>query len=189
MILSDKTILEYIKKGYIEISPKGVFKEKNVQPSSIDLHLDHLFRVFKNFTDTHIDIKKEFDVTELIDISKNGFLIMHPGEFLLGSTVEYVKIPDFLVGRMEGRSSFGRLGLIVHATAGYIDPGFVGNITLEMLNVSNIPIKLYPDIRIAQLTFEELTTPAMHPYGKAQTNKYEGQIGPTRSAIWKDFIK
>ncbi len=186
MILSDKTIKERIKKEEIIIDPINL---DNIQPSSVDLHLGNKFLVFHNYAYEILDVKQKINNTNMIEVEEGGFFIMHPHEFVLGNTGEYVEIPDDLVGRLDGRSSIGRLGLIIHATAGFIDPGFKGNITLEMLNVSNIPIKIYPGMRIAQISYEALSTPAEKPYGSANgRSKYNGQTDPTPSQIWKDFI-
>ena len=185
MILSDKTIKEKIANGELEITP---FDESCVQPASVDLHLDSRIIVFRNHQFAVLDVKEKIENSELINVSKEGFFIIHPGQFVLGNTVESFKLPDNLLGRLDGRSSIGRLGLIVHATAGFIDPGYKGNITLEMLNVSTIAIKLYVDMRIGQISFEYLTTPSDIPYGsKKGRNKYNGQTDPLPSMIWKDF--
>ncbi|NUN11818.1 dCTP deaminase [Candidatus Micrarchaeota archaeon] len=184
MILSDKTILERIQAKDLVVDP---FKKECVQPSSIDLHLSHEFRVFKFTNHSVIDLKDEVkDYTELVSVKDKPFII-HPGEFTLGSTVERVKIPLDLVARLEGKSSLGRLGIIVHATAGYIDPGFEGHITLELNNVGKIPVALYPNMRIAQISFQTMSTPPLRPYGQAG-NRYQGQTGPTESRIAKDAI-
>ncbi len=185
MILSDKSIKERIKKGDIIVDPLNM---DDIQPASIDLHLGNKFVIFKNYLTDIYDVKKNIDNTETVDIGGDGFFIVHPNEFILASTVESFKIPDDIVGRLEGRSSIGRTGLIVHMTAGFIDPGFKGNITLEMMNFSAIPIKIYPNMRICQIAFEELTTKADVPYGaKAVRNKYSGQSDPVPSRIWKEF--
>lgn len=150
--------------------------------------MDSEFRVFKNTQKAYLDVKEDFSqYMELIKIPKDKPLIIHPGEFLLGTTIEKFTIPDDLVAQLMGRSSIGRLGIIVHATAGFIDPGFSGFITLEMTNVANIPIALYPGMRIGQVSFTRLTTPAAHPYSPKRGSKYSGQKGPTASKIWKDF--
>ncbi len=183
MVLSDDDIKKEVKKGHIGIDP---YDEKSVQPSSYDLHLDCKFLLFKNYKLGVYDVKEKNDINELVDVSSDGFFIIHPGEFILGSTLEKVSIPANLVSRIEGKSSIGRIGLIVHATAGYVDPGFSGNLTLEMTNLLNIPIKIYPGMKIAQLAFFEMKSTPSRLYGDSG-NKYKGQEGPTQSRIWKDF--
>lgn len=185
MILSDKDIKSEIKKRRIKISPLVL---ENIQPASLDVRLGNEFRIFKNSTKAFLDVKEPIeDIMELIKVKKGGQIIIHPGEFLLGTTVEKVCIPDDIVAQLNGRSSIGRLGIIVHATAGFIDPGFEGFITLEMTNVANIPIALYAGMRIGQLAFTRLTSTAEKPYGPKKGSKYKGQVGPTTSRIWKDF--
>jgi dCTP deaminase len=185
MILSDVDIRREVKKGHLLISP---YDSSSVQPASYDVKLGHEFRIFKNIHKPFLDVKNHLeDFMELIKIKKRGHLIIHPGEFVLGTTVEKVKIPKDLIARLDGKSSLGRLGIIVHATAGYIDPGFNGYITLEMTNVANIPITLYPGMRIGQVSFMRLETPAGRPYGRIRKSKYQGQKGPTVSRVWRDF--
>lgn len=185
MILSDFDLLKEIKKGSIVITP---FDKKNIQPASYDVTLGGEFRIFKNSQKAFLDTKEDFSsFMELIKIPDGNPLIVHPGEFLLGTTLEKVKIPNNLVAQLMGRSSIGRLGIIVHATAGFIDPGFEGYITLEMSNMANIPIALYPGMRIGQLSFTRLSSDAKNPYSKKRGSKYSGQKGPTVSRIWKDF--
>ena len=185
MILSDTDIKKEIKKKRLIISP---FKPSSIQPASYDVVLGNEFRIFKNTQKAYLDVKEDFSsFMELIKIPKGKPLIIHPGEFLLGTTLEKFTIPDTLVGQLMGRSSIGRLGIIVHATAGFIDPGFEGHVTLEMTNVANIPIALYPGMRIGQVSFTRLTTPAKNPYSQKKGSKYTGQKGPTVSKIWKDF--
>ncbi len=187
MILSDIDIKKEIKAKRLIVTP---FNPKNIQPASLDVKLGNEIRIFKNTQKAYLDVKEPFeDYMELIKIPKDKPLIVHPGEFLLGTTVEKVKLPNDLVGQLNGRSSLGRLGIIVHATAGFIDPGFDGYITLEMTNVANIPIALYPGMRIGQIAFIRLSTPSSKPYGKKLNSKYLGQKGPTTSRIWKDFEK
>jgi dCTP deaminase len=184
MILSDRTIREQIDAGRIVIDP---FDSACVQPSSVDLHVDSQFRVFANSRYPFIDVKEEMpDLTELVEVKPDEPFILHPGEFVLGSTAERVGIPDDLVARLEGKSSLGRLGLLIHSTAGYVDPGWDGYLTLELSNVANLPITLYPGMKIGQISFFMLTTPADVPYGSAG-NKYQGQRGPTPSRFFRDF--
>jgi dCTP deaminase len=186
MILSDRTILEEIKLGRIEIDP---FEEQCVQPSSVDLHVDRTFRTFHNARYPYIDVKKEMpELTELVEVQGEQPFILHPGEFVLGSTVERVRLPDDLVARLEGKSSLGRLGLLIHSTAGYVDPGWDGYLTLELSNVANLPITIYAGMKIGQISFFRLSTPAEHPYGsKDRGSKYQGQRGPTASRFFEEF--
>ncbi len=186
MILSDHTISESIASGRITIEP---FEPSHVQPSSVDLCLDHRFLVFRNHIRGLIDVKQDLtDLTELIEIDPDGVFILHPGEFVLGSTAERIALPDDLVGRIEGKSSLGRLGLLIHTTAGFVDAGFDGFITLELSNVASLPITLYPGMKIGQISFLQMTTPADHPYGTGTLgSKYSGQVGPTASQYWKNF--
>ena len=140
MILSDRSIREAIEAGRIVIEPLG---DDCIQPSSVDLHIDRLFRVFRNHTMGHIDVKQDLEaLTELVEVAADGVFILHPGEFVLGATAERIGVPDDLVGRLEGKSSLGRLGLLIHSTAGFIDAGWDGHITLELSNVANLPITL-----------------------------------------------
>jgi dCTP deaminase len=185
MILSDRTIREQIEAGRIVIDP---FDPVCVQPSSVDLHVDAEFRVFRNNRYPFIDVKQEQDLTELVEVKPDEAFILHPGEFVLGSTLERVAIPDDLVARLEGKSSLGRLGLLIHSTAGYVDPGWDGYLTLELSNVANLPITIYPGMKIGQISFFRLTTAAETPYGGAG-NKYQGQRGPTASRIHEEFTK
>jgi dCTP deaminase len=186
MILSDHTIREELDAGRIVIDP---LDESSIQPSSVDLRLDRLFRVFLNHTMPVIDVKEDLeDLTRLVKIDDGEAFILHPGEFVLGSTYEKVSLPDDLVGRIEGKSSLGRLGLLIHSTAGFIDAGFAGHITLELSNVANLPITLYPGMKIGQVSFLRMTTPADVPYGSAGVgSKYQGQRGPTPSRYWENF--
>jgi dCTP deaminase len=160
-----------------------------VQPSSIDVRLDSMFRVFRNHTAGVIDVKRDMrDLTEVIEIPADGVFMLHPGEFVLGSTVERVTVPDDLVARIEGKSSLGRLGLLIHSTAGFIDAGFDGHVTLELANVASLPITLYPGMKIGQISFMTMTTPAEVPYGSGKLgSKYQGQRGPTPSRYWENF--
>ena len=184
MILSDRTIRQELAAGRIVVRP--LYKDC-IQPSSIDLHLSSEFRVFKHSSHPVIDVKKKFgEYTELIKVKESEPFIIHPDEFVLGSTIENVEIPGDIVGRLEGKSSLGRLGIIIHATAGYVDPGWKGRLTLEISNVGKIPVTLYPQMRIAQLSFLRMTTPADNVYGSKKTNnRYLNQRGPTESRIFK----
>jgi dCTP deaminase len=186
MILSDGDIRREIAAGRIEIDP---FDEDCVQPSSVDLHVDSQFRVFANSRYPYIDVRREMpDLTELVQVEPEEPFILHPGEFVLGSTLERVRLPDDVVARLEGKSSLGRLGLLIHSTAGYVDPGWDGNLTLELSNVANLPITIYPGMKIGQISFFRLTTPAEVPYGsKATRSKYQGQRGPTASRFFEEF--
>ncbi|MGZ5363947.1 MAG: dCTP deaminase, partial [Mycobacterium sp.] len=162
-----------------------------VQPSSVDVRLDRYFRVFNNARYTHIDpALQQDDLTTLVEPAGDEPFVLHPGEFVLGSTLEVVSIPDDLAARLEGKSSLGRLGLLTHSTAGFVDPGFSGHITLELSNVANLPITLWPGMKIGQLCLLRLTSPAEHPYGSSQAgSKYQGQRGPTPSRSYQNFIK
>jgi dCTP deaminase len=186
MILSDRTIRAELDAGRIVIDP---LDEQCIQPSSVDLRLDRLFRVFLNHTMPVIDVKEDLeDLTRLVEIGEGEAFILHPGEFVLGSTFERVTLPNDLVGRIEGKSSLGRLGLLIHSTAGFIDAGFSGYLTLELSNVANLPITLYPGMKIGQVSFLRMTTPADVPYGSARVgSKYQGQRGPTPSRYWENF--
>ena len=186
MVLSDRSIREEIAAGRIVIDP---FDDALVQPSSIDVRVGSAFRVFRNSRYPYIDVKQEQEeLTELVEIDDETPFILHPGEFVLGSTLERIQLPDDLVARLEGKSSLGRLGLLIHSTAGFIDPGWDGHITLELSNVANLPITLYPGMKIGQISFLAMTTPADVPYGAASLgSKYQGQRGPTPSRYWENF--
>ena len=186
MVLSDRGIRAAIAAGRIALDP---FDATLIQPASVDVRCDRRFRVFRNSRYGHIDVKQEqAELTELIEITDGGPFILHPGEFVLGATLERVTLGDDIVSRLEGKSSLGRLGLQVHSTAGFIDPGFDGHVTLELANVANLPITLYPEMKIGQLSFLNLDGPAEHPYGSgALGSKYQGQVGPTPSAYLKNF--
>lgn len=186
MILSDHSIREELSAGRIVIDP---YDEGAIQPSSVDLRLDRYFRVFLNHHTCVIDVKEpQEDLTQLVEIDPEKAFILHPGEFVLGSTAESITIPDDLVGRLEGKSSLGRLGLLIHSTAGYIDAGWEGHITLELSNVATLPITLYPGMKIGQISFLRMTTPADIPYGSTQTkSKYKGQRGPTASKYYLNY--
>ena len=186
MILSDRSIREALAAGRIVIDP---LDERAIQPSSVDLRLDRFFRVFRNDTTPFIDPKHaQEDLTELVEVDDGRAFILHPGEFVLGSTLESVGLPADLVARIEGKSSLGRLGLLVHATAGFVDAGFDGYLTLELSNVANLPIALYPGMKIGQISFLQMTTAAERPYGSDETgSKYQGQRGPTPSRSYLNF--
>ncbi|MBU6330401.1 MAG: dCTP deaminase [Acidobacteria bacterium] len=186
MILSDRTIREELAAGRIVIDP---LDETCIQPSSVDLRLDRFFLVFRNHTMGQIDVKKDLsDLTELVEIEPDGVFMLHPGEFVLGSTAERVSLPTDLVARLEGKSSLGRLGLLIHSTAGFIDAGWDGQITLELSNVATLPITLYPGMKIGQISFVQMTTPADNPYGSTSIgSKYQGQVGPRPSRYWENF--
>src|ERR671923_677382 len=186
MVLSDRTIRRLIGEGRIHIEP---FDEELVQPSSVDVRVDRYFRVFHNARHPFIDVKEPMeDLTELVEVSDSGPFILHPGEFVLGSTLERISLPDDLVARLEGKSSLGRLGLLIHSTAGFIDPGWDGYLTLELSNVANLPITLYPGMKIGQISFFRLTSAAEKPYGSRERgSKYQGQRGPTPSRFFEEF--
>ncbi len=186
MILSDHTIREELDAGRIVIDPLDL---ACIQPSSVDLHIDRYFRVFRNHTMGHIDVKQNLeDLTELVEIAEEDAFMLHPGEFVLGSTLERVALPTDLVARLEGKSSLGRLGLLIHSTAGFVDAGWDGQLTLELSNVANLPITLYPGMKIGQISFIRMTTPADVPYGSAAVgSKYQGQRGPRPSRYWENF--
>jgi dCTP deaminase len=188
VILSDKDVKAQIEAGRIVIEP---YDATCIQPSSVDVKISNLFRVFRNHTAGVIDVKKDMtDLTELVEIPMDGVFMLHPGEFVLGSTLERVGVPDDLVARVEGKSSLGRLGLLIHSTAGFIDAGFDGHVTLELANVANLPITLYPGMKIGQVSFMKMTSPAENPYGSgAKGSKYQGQRGPTPSRYFENFNK
>jgi len=186
MIFSDRTIREAVAAGRIVIDP---YDEAMVQPSSVDLRCDSRFRVFQNHRYPLIDPKApQEDLTEPVIATEDDPFILHPGEFVLGSTREIVGLADDIVARLEGKSSLGRIGLLIHSTAGFIDPGFKGQVTLELSNVANLPIAIYPGMKIGQVSFYQLSTAAEHPYGSPGAgSKYQGQAGPTPSRIHRDF--
>ena len=188
VLLSDRDIRAELKSGQLGIDP---FEDELVQPSSVDVRLDNLFRVFNNTRYTHIDPSvRQDDLTTLVEPKEGEPFVLHPGEFVLGSTLERCTLPDNLAGRLEGKSSLGRLGLLTHSTAGFIDPGFTGHITLELSNVANLPITLWPGMKIGQLCLLRLTSPAEHPYGSSKAgSKYQGQRGPTPSRSYLNFVK
>lgn len=186
MMLSDRTLREALDAGRIEVDPLG---EQAIQPSSIDLRLAPAFRIFRNHTRGIIDVREDLDdLTELVEIDGDEPFILHPGEFVLGSTLERVKVPGDLVARIEGKSSLGRLGLLIHSTAGFVDAGWNGQLTLELSNVASLPITLYPNMKIGQMSFMQMTTEADNPYGSgAVKSKYQDQVGPIASRYNENF--
>ena len=186
MLLSDRDIRAEVEAGRLAVEP---WDPVLVQPSSVDVRLDRFFRVFNNSRYTHIDpAQQQDDLTTLVEPEGDEPFVLHPGEFVLGSTLEVVTLPDDLAGRLEGKSSLGRLGLLTHSTAGFIDPGFTGHITLELSNVANLPIKLWPGMKIGQLCLFRLSSAAEHPYGSAvYGSRYQGQRGPTPSRSHLNF--
>ena len=188
MVLSDRTIREEIKRGRIVIDPLG---DGCIQPSSIDLHLARLFRVFRVGILPHpyLDVAQPMEgFTELVEVAKDEPFIIQPGEFVLAATLETITLPDDIVARVDGKSSLGRLGLLIHATAGFVDPGWTGRLTLELSNVAKMPIAVRPDMRICQISFLRLSTPAERLYGSPELgSKYQGQTEPTASRAYQDF--
>lgn len=185
-VLSDRTIKEELAAGRLVIEP---LDEANIQPASIDLQLDLVFRIFRVTRRPFVDVRQPMDdLTELVTIEDDEPFIIQPGTFVLGSTLESVTLPDDIVARVDGRSSLGRLGLLVHATAGYVDPGWTGKLTLELSNQSQMPIALYYGMKISQISFLRMSTPVDRPYGsEGLASKYQGQTGPTPSRIFQDF--
>ena len=186
MVLSDTTIKRLLEEGRIGISP---YDPTLLQPSSVDVRVDRFFRVFRNSRYPYIDVKQpQEELTELVEVEDQTPFILHPGEFVLGSTLERITLPDDLVARLEGKSSLGRLGLLIHSTAGFVDPGWDGHVTLELSNVANLPITIYYGMKIGQLSFMRLTEPAATPYGSdGLGSKYQGQQGPTPSRYYRNF--
>ena len=186
MLLSDRDIRAQIESKRVGVEP---FAESMIQPSSVDVRLDKFFRVFENHKYEVIDPALEQpELTREIIAEDGEAFILHPGVFVLASTYEFITLPDDIAGRLEGKSSLGRLGLLTHSTAGFIDPGFSGHITLELSNVANLPVKLYPGMKIGQLCLIKLSSAAEHPYGSAQyLNRYQGQRGPTPSRSFMNF--
>jgi dCTP deaminase len=186
VLLSDRDLRVEIEDGRLGVDP---FDDKMIQPSSVDVRLDRYFRVFVNTKYTHIDPAQQQDeLTSLVEPEGDEPFVLHPGEFVLGSTFEHLTLPDDLAGRLEGKSSLGRLGLLTHSTAGFIDPGFTGHITLELSNVANLPITLWPGMKIGQLCLFRLSSPAEFPYGSQQAgSRYQGQRGPTPSRAYLNF--
>ncbi len=185
-VLSDRDIAAALAAGRVKVEP---YDEVDLQPSSIDLHLDRSFRVFRNNRYPFIDVRApQPDLTELLSVTDDEAFVLHPGEFVLGQTLEWVELPDDLVARLEGKSSLGRLGLLIHSTAGYVDPGWKGKLTLELSNVANLPIALYFGMKIGQISFFAMSSPVIRPYGSAGLgSKYQGQSEPTASAYFEDF--
>ena len=188
MLLSDRDIKAEISAGRVKVEP---FDGAMIQPSSVDVRLDRFFRVFENHKYSVIDPSIEQpDLTREVAVEANEEFILHPGEFVLASTYEIITLPDDIAGRLEGKSSLGRLGLLTHSTAGFIDPGFSGHITLELSNVANLPVKLFPGMKIGQLCLIKLSSPADHPYGSEKYgSRYQGQRGPTASRSFLNFHK
>ncbi len=188
MLLSDRDIRSEIQSGRVAVEP---FDEAMIQPSSVDVRLDKFFRVFENHKYSVIDPSiEQAELTREVIAEGDEAFILHPGEFVLASTYEVITLPDDIAGRLEGKSSLGRLGLLTHSTAGFIDPGFSGHITLELSNVANLPVKLYPGMKIGQLCLIKLSSPAEHPYGSAiYASRYQGQRGPTPSRSFMNFHK
>ncbi|TJY69790.1 dCTP deaminase [Arthrobacter sp. CAU 1506] len=186
MLISDRDIRAELDSERIILDP---FQPDMIQPSSVDVRLDRFFRLFDNHKYAHIDPQLEQpELTRLVEVDPEEPLILHPGEFVLGSTYETVTLPDDIAARLEGKSSLGRLGLLTHSTAGFIDPGFSGHVTLELSNMATLPIKLWPGSKIGQLCFFRLSSPAEHPYGSGEYgNRYQGQRGPTASRSFQNF--
>lgn len=186
MLLSDRDIRAHIDAGRVRLDP---WLPEMVQPSSVDVRLDRFFRVFENHRYPVIDPAAEQpELTRLVEPEGDEPFVLHPGEFVLGATYEQVSLPDDIAARLEGKSSLGRLGLLTHSTAGFIDPGFTGHVTLELSNMATLPIKLYPGMKIGQLCFFQLSSPAEHPYGESvNKSRYQGQRGPTPSRSYLSF--
>lgn len=186
VLLSDRDIRAEIESGRVSLDP---WDPAMVQPSSVDVRLDKYFRLFDNHKYPFIDPAAEQpDLTRLVEVESGEAFVLHPGEFVLGSTLELVTLPDDLAARVEGKSSLGRLGLLTHATAGFVDPGFSGHVTLELSNVATLPIVLYPGMKVGQLCFFRLSSPAEKPYGSgAHGSHYQGQRGPTASRSFQSF--
>ncbi len=188
MLMSDRDIRASIEAGEIGLEP---LEMSLLQPSSFDVRLDRFFRLFDNHKYAYIDpAEDQSDLTQLIEVDPKEAFILHPGEFVLGSTYEFVTLPDNIAARLEGKSSLGRLGLMTHSTAGFVDPGFKGHVTLELANVSNLPIKLWPGMKVGQLCFFQLSSPSETPYGSEKyNNRYQGQRGPTASRSYLNFYR
>ena len=186
MLMSDRDIRASIEAGHIGLEPLDMGL---LQPSSFDVRLDRFFRLFDNHKYAYIDPAEEMsELTRFVEVAADEAFILHPGEFVLGSTYEFVTLPDNIAARLEGKSSLGRLGLLTHSTAGFIDPGFSGHITLELSNVANLPVKLFAGMKIGQLCLIKLSSPAEHPYGSEKYgSRYQGQRGPTPSRSFLNF--
>ena len=186
MVLSDKSIREEVATGRIGIDP---FSPDDVQPASVDLHLDDKVLVFRNSTAPFIDLRRDIpELNEMVIIEDDEPFILHPGEFVLGNTLERIRLSDSIVARLEGKSSLGRIGLLIHSTAGFVDPGWDGHLTLELSNVSRLPLTLYKGMPIGQISFQYLSTPAENPYGsKELRSRYQGQTEPTASRMHVGF--
>jgi dCTP deaminase len=188
MLISDKDIKKLIKNASIELTP---FDESMIQPASIDVRLDKYFRVFDNHKYTNIDPSiEQKDLTHEVKVDSDKPFVLHPGEFVLGSTYEVVSLDATVAARLEGKSSLGRLGILTHSTAGFIDPGFTGHITLELSNMSTLPVLLWPGMKIGQLCFFEMSSAVENPYGSsANGSRYQNQRGPTPSRSFQNFYK
>nr|WP_276582220.1 dCTP deaminase [Cellulomonas sp. RIT-PI-Y] len=186
VLLSDRDIRAELESGRVVLDPS---EDQMVQPSSVDVRLDRFFRLFDNHRYAMIDPATEQpDLTRMVEVDPDAPFVLHPGEFVLGSTYEQVTLPDDIAARLEGKSSLGRLGLLTHSTAGFIDPGFSGHVTLELSNVATLPITLWPGMKIGQMCFFRLSSPSERPYGSGATgSRYQGQRGPTASRSWQDF--
>jgi dCTP deaminase len=186
VLLSDRDIRSELSSGRVGLDPLDLGM---VQPSSVDVRLDRFFRLFDNHKYQHIDPSLDQpDLTRLVEVDATEPFVLHPGEFVLGATYEVVTLPDDIAARLEGKSSLGRLGLLTHSTAGFIDPGFSGHVTLELSNVATLPITLWPGMKIGQLCFFRLSSPAEHPYGSDKYgSRYQGQRGPTASRSFQNF--
>jgi dCTP deaminase len=186
LVLSDRSIKAEIEAGRLVFEP---YEPAMVQPSSVDVRVDNRFRVFHNARYPFIDVRRPMDdLTELVEVADDEPFILHPGEFVLGQTLERVRLPDDLVARLEGKSSLGRLGLLIHSTAGFVDAGFEGNLTLELSNVANLPITIYHGMPIGQISFMRMDGPVESPYGSPETrSKYQGQAEPTPSRFYLNF--
>lgn len=187
MVLSDRSIKEAVRSNRIVIDP---YDEGLVQSASVDLRLGKKLRVFRSTRVPHIDVMQEMpDLTELVEIDEVNPFYLHPSEFALGVILEKVCLPSDIAGRLDGKSSLGRLGLLVHSTAGWVDPGWRGHLTLELSNVSQLPISLYYGMKISQISFLQMTTPADHPYGSSQLDsKYQDQMEPTPSRYYLNYV-
>ncbi len=189
MVLSDRSVKEEIERGRIVIDPLDL---SCIQPASVDIHLDKKLLIFKTWRHPfYIDVRQNLDdLTELVEIREDAPFFLQPGEFVLASTLESIALPDDIVGRLEGKSSLGRIGLLIHSTAGYVDPGWKGHLTLELSNVAKLPITLYYKMKIGQVSFLRLTTAAERTYGaEGLGSKYQGQTGPTASRYYQDFVE